>query len=110
MPLFQSVLVFAFFFMKSSFFSSLAVVVAAIGLAGCSKDNVAVPQSEFTLHMDNGGMVTTAGVTKFTPLVLGTGSYKTANGDDFTVSTLKYYISNVKLNKADGSSYAVPDS
>jgi hypothetical protein len=101
--------------MKFSAFSALASAFAffAIGLSGCSKD-VAEPTSdtEFTLHMDNGATVLVPGATtpKFTSLALGTGTYKNANGDDFTVTTLKYYISNVKLNKADGGSYAVPDS
>ncbi|MDO7851414.1 hypothetical protein Q4S41_07410 [Hymenobacter sp. CA1UV-4] len=97
--------------MKSPLLFPLATALAAFSLAGCSKDNVATPQTEFTLHMDNGAMVNNAaGTPVFTSLVLNATPYKNANGDDFTVSTLKYYISNVKLNKADGSSYAVPDS
>ncbi|WP_201987503.1 MbnP family protein [Hymenobacter rubidus] len=98
--------------MKFSAFSLAAgaLALATFSLAGCSKD-VAVPQTEFTLHMDNGVATTsTAGITTFNSLVLGTGAYKNANGDDFTVSTLRYYISNVTLKKGDGSSYAVPNS
>ncbi|MFC7668083.1 MbnP family protein [Hymenobacter humi] len=65
----------------------------------------------FTLHMDNGLSVTGAnGTTTFSALVLNANTYKTAAGDDFAVSTFKYYISNVKLAKADGSTYAVPDT
>ncbi|MCC6185593.1 MAG: hypothetical protein IT256_00420 [Chitinophagaceae bacterium] len=37
-------------------------------------------------------------------------SYKNQNGDDFTVSKFNYYISNIKLNNADGSSYAETES
>jgi hypothetical protein len=36
--------------------------------------------------------------------------YKNANGDDFKVTTFKYYISNVSLIAKDGSKVAIPDS
>ena len=83
--------------------------LAALALAGCKKDE-AVPAKtgQFTLHMDNGVTVAGASGTTFSPLVLGTGAYTNANGDDFTVSTFKYYVSNVTLLKADNSTYTVP--
>ncbi|MBJ6110907.1 hypothetical protein JAO73_17935 [Hymenobacter sp. BT523] len=102
--------------MKFSAFSALASAVAlvAVSLTGCKKSDVeASSPTEFTLHMDNGVTMpdpANNNTPKFNSLVLGSGTYKNAYGDNFTVSTLKYYISNVKLNKADGSSYAVPDS
>lgn len=43
-------------------------------------------------------------------LVLNTSSYTNANNDTFTVSTFKYYISNIKLKKADNTEYTVPES
>ncbi|MFL5729120.1 MAG: MbnP family protein [Cytophagaceae bacterium] len=43
-------------------------------------------------------------------LVMNTGSYNNANGDPFTVSTLKYYISNITLKDSLGNIYKVPDS
>lgn len=43
-------------------------------------------------------------------LKLNTETYKNANGDDFTVSSLKYYISNITLLKTDGSSLVIPES
>lgn len=43
-------------------------------------------------------------------LQLNTGSYVNANGDDFKVSTFKYYVSNVSFKKADGSKVTVPES
>jgi hypothetical protein len=36
--------------------------------------------------------------------------YTTPAGDAFTVSTFKYYLSNFRLKKADGTEYAVPES
>ena len=97
--------------------SSLSVLagflsLAVLGLAGCKQDQP-VPGAEtgdFSLLMDNGVSATSAGVRTFTKLVLGSGNYKNPNGDDFTVTTFKYYISNVTLRKADNSTYAVPNS
>ena len=87
---------------RFSIFAS-ACFFAVLALAGCKAD-VATPTatSEFTLHFEN-----TVGTA---PLVLNAGAYTNANGDAFTVSTFKYYISNVTLNKADNSSYTVPNS
>ena len=42
------------------------------------------------------------------PLTLTTGNYTNGSGEPFTVTTLNYYISNIKLKKADGSDYIVP--
>lgn len=41
-------------------------------------------------------------------LTLNTATYQNAARENFTVSTLNYYISNIKLLKADGSSFTVP--
>ncbi|RYZ98545.1 MAG: hypothetical protein EOP47_19105 [Sphingobacteriaceae bacterium] len=43
-------------------------------------------------------------------LELDDQTYTNAHGDNFTVSTFKYYVSNIKLLKADGSGFAVPES
>ncbi|HEX8505055.1 MAG TPA: MbnP family protein [Hymenobacter sp.] len=91
-----------------------ALSLFAVALTGCKKDKEAIPTvstGEFTLHMDNGVSTTTAAnVTRFSSLVLNSVTYKNAHGDDFTVSAFKYYISNVQLSRANGSTYAVPDS
>ncbi|SFQ54078.1 MbnP family protein [Hymenobacter arizonensis] len=88
-------------------------MVLLLCLAGCKK-NPAGPESgagELVVSMDNGVSTTsTTNGTSFSPLVLNATTYKNANGDDFTVSTFKYYISNVRLLKADNSTYLVPDS
>jgi hypothetical protein len=44
------------------------------------------------------------------PLALKTTSYKNANGDSYTVSTYKYYISNLVLETDAGVKYAEPES
>lgn len=38
----------------------------------------------------------------------GPQTYTNANGDQFNVTLLNYYISNIKLKKSDGTVYAVP--
>ncbi|MBO2010832.1 MbnP family protein [Hymenobacter negativus] len=88
-------------FSIAAFAYSLAF--AALTLTGCKKDEpAAATTGEFTLHMAN--VVGTA------PLALDVATYQNANGDNFTVSTFKYYISNVILRKSDNSTYAVPNS
>jgi hypothetical protein len=37
-------------------------------------------------------------------------TYTTSNGDQFTPSMFKYYISNIRLVKSDNTEYAVPES
>lgn len=36
--------------------------------------------------------------------------YTNANGDDFYVTTFKYYVSNIVLTRTDGDTVAIPDS
>lgn len=43
-------------------------------------------------------------------LALNSTTYTTHHGEDFTVKTFKYYISNVVLTTTDGSTYAEPES
>lgn len=41
-------------------------------------------------------------------LVLDSQEYRSPSGDSFTISALRYYLSNVRLHRADGSWYTVP--
>ncbi len=43
-------------------------------------------------------------------LVMTTGTYTNGSGESFTVTKFNYYITNVKIIKADGSEYAEPES
>ncbi|GAB3572379.1 MbnP family protein [Hymenobacter daeguensis] len=82
--------------------------LAALTLAGCKKDEPVANTGTVTLHMDNGVTMTGTSGPAFNSLALATGSYVNAAGDDFKVTTFKYYISNVKLLKADNSVYTLP--
>ncbi|MXV15283.1 MbnP family protein [Hufsiella ginkgonis] len=43
-------------------------------------------------------------------LQLNTQTYTNANGDDYKVTTFKYYVSNFSFLKADGSKVSIPES
>jgi len=45
-----------------------------------------------------------------TELTLNNEAYSNAHGDQFTVSDFKYYLSNITLEKADGTEYVQPES
>jgi len=45
-----------------------------------------------------------------TPLVMTNKGYVNAGEDNFTVSLFNYYISNIRLKRADGFEYAEPES
>jgi hypothetical protein len=88
-------------FKISTAFYTLAL--AALTLAGCKKDE-ATPAQVGTVSFGMDHIVGTSA------LVLNTGSYTNAVGQQFTVSKFNYIVSNFKLKKADGSEYAVPES
>lgn len=69
--------------------------------AGCAK--APEPAATGNLYLELEPTVGTA------PLVPGPTVYPTGNGEQFTISTFKYYLSNLKLHRADGTHYAVPD-
>lgn len=71
----------------------------------CKKDHQEVEIKEkgtFTLEFEN----TVSGK----PLVLNSQNYINGHGDSYTISVFKYYVSNVKLSKADGSIFNIPES
>jgi len=70
-------------------------------LGGCRHDSDSQPTiGAVTFALDN--RVGTQ------PLALDGTAYTTSGGETFTVSTFKYYVSNIQLTKADGSTYAAP--
>lgn len=93
----------------------LVLLAAALWVSGCRKkpDPVPVPQL-----IDSGGVVTNDGHLEVVfenmvgtqVLQLNTQTYTNEAGNDFTVSAYKYYISNIKLWRADSTYFTEPES
>ncbi len=72
-------------------------------LAACKKDSNPYDanfRGSLGLEFDN--------VVGEEDLKLNTGSYTNASGETFTVRSLRYFISNIRLTRTDGSEYTVP--
>jgi hypothetical protein len=85
-------------------FPFLALAFAATVFLGCDRDDPE-PDTVFgnvTFKLDN--------MVGAEDLAIGTGNYTNAHGDAFTVSLFNYYISNVKLKRADGTFFVEPNS
>ncbi|SDY89043.1 MbnP family protein [Hymenobacter psychrophilus] len=83
--------------------ASLALGTVLLGSCDKKEDPAAEPQkSVFSVELEN-----TVGNRS---LHLDTDTYTTAAGDQFTISTFKYYLSNLELLKADGSATVLPDT
>lgn len=77
-----------------------------LALAACEYQHEEQPvpsptAGDVDVHVEN--------VAGSSPLALNT-PYTTASGDAFKVSTLTYYLSNLRLLRADGTSWNAPDS
>ncbi|RZK37530.1 MAG: hypothetical protein EOO90_24970 [Pedobacter sp.] len=84
---------------------SIAIVaILSIAFTSCKKEEVVntAEKGTFTLEFEN--------QVNGAPLVLNTQNYTNAIGESFNISTFKYYVSNIKLTKTDGSIYVIPES
>lgn len=77
----------------------IAVVIMVALLAGCSSGKQA---DGFPVGIEISQRVGTQ------PLSLDGALYKTAGGEEFSVDQLRYYLSNFRLRKTDGSWFANP--
>lgn len=82
----------------------LPLLITASLLMGCEKDGATPTAGVGTVELEMEHVVGTA------PLTLNTTTYTTTQGDQFTVSTFRYYLSNITLQKADGTEYVQPES
>jgi len=83
----------------------LALLCPIIFLSSCKKSDdeiTADTKSTFTMEFEN--------QVNGSPLVLNTNTYKNAKGEDFKINIFKYYVSNIKLSKADGTVFLIPES
>ena len=91
--------------MKS--FQTLAVVAIAVTavLSSCKKEKTEPIYNNqdlapLSVEFDN--------IVGGKNLYLNTETYTNAAGEDYNISTLEYYISNIIVKKADGTTYVVP--
>jgi len=84
----------------SSIAANFVFAALAVFQFSCSDKDPEIKTGSIVVNFDN--MVGDAN------LALNSGTYINAAGEDFTVSKLNYYISNIKFTKPDGSSFTVP--
>ena len=89
------------------------LIAATVLFSGCRKK----PDPLITPPIDTSGVaadghlkIVLENMAGTQVLVLNTGSYINAAGDTFTVSRYKYYITNIKLWRADSTFFAQPES
>lgn len=85
----------------------LAITACAITFSACNKKDDTEPEKPAeagTVEIQFDNMVGNE------DLALGSKSYKNYNGDVFNVSKFNYYISNIRLNTADGAVFIEPES
>jgi hypothetical protein len=90
-------------------FGWLLILSLFVSLVACNEQSdpdalVIDPKTNgaLTLEFDN--------VVGGTNLALGKAIYKNSFGEEFTVDVFNYFVSNVELKKADGTTYKVPNS
>jgi hypothetical protein len=91
--------------MKKTLNYALALIFTSALLLACTKDDVdpigANDKNTITLEFDN-----RVGAQK---MALGNTTYKNGSGEEFTLTTFNYFISNVALKKTDGTVVKFPD-
>lgn len=85
----------------SAALATLLLGAAALTFTACDDDDQAASTGKLNIAFEN--------VVGTQALVFGS-PYTTLAGDQFTVNKFNYLISNVKLTKADGSTWAEPES
>ena len=82
----------------------MAVIAAVTLFASCSKskepDFNPGDTGSIDIEFDN--------VVGAQDLQLNTGTYTNSSGEQFTITTLNYFVSNIVLQNTDGSTYTVP--
>lgn len=88
--------------MRHSLLITLMTAGILVGgfLACQTNDLPAVQSGSFVLTFDN--------MVGSEDLKLNTGTYTNSTGEQFSVSLLNYFVSNIRLKRADGSEYVVP--
>lgn len=81
-----------------------AVVAAILIFTSCKKDNTSLynkdVKANLSVEFDN--------IAGASDLQLNTGTYTNTSGERFTVTKLRYYVSNFVVTSTDGAVYTVP--
>jgi hypothetical protein len=80
----------------------LSAIILLVSLAAAKIEENVTDRGHVQLRFEN--------VMDGKPLKLRTTHYKNANGDDFTVSAFKYYISNISFVMTSGKRITIPES
>lgn len=86
---------------------SLLLASSAAVFVGCQKADDPLVAPPVTTPGEVDLQFTNVVGTK--PLNLDGTAYATPAGETFTVSTLEYYVTNIKLTRSDGTEYAAPN-
>lgn len=82
----------------------IPAVAAAVIFSACKKETAAPfdnsRKADLSVEFDN--------IAGSSDLILNTGNYTNQSGESFTVTKLKYYVSNFKLTNVNGTMYTVP--
>lgn len=84
---------------------SIAALAAILFLASCKKEG---KEPDFNQNELAPLSVEFDNIVGGTNLYLNSTTYTNAAGEDYSVTLLQYYVSNIKVYKADGTEYVVP--
>ena len=85
---------------RSFLYLTLLTATLTVGFLACQTNEPQAAESgEFTLSFLN--------VAGGQPLTLGS-TYRNASGESFTPTTFNYFVSNIRLTRANGTDYVVP--
>lgn len=88
---------------KSILFSTLLALAITSFLMSCNKEPEIGPNDKNTVTLEFDNRVGAQN------LEMGSKTYKNALNEDFTVTTFNYFVSNIKLKKADGTEVKFED-
>lgn len=78
----------------------------AIIFSACKKDKTndynSNTKGELSIEFDN--------IVGGENLILNTGSYKNSSNETYSITTLKYFISNISLENVNGTTYTIPQN
>jgi hypothetical protein len=86
--------------------NTIAALAALCLIASCKKETVS--SSEYDISKKADLSIEFDNIAGASDIELITGTYTNQSGEFFTVSKLKYYVSNFKLTNVNGTEYTVP--